>query len=593
MDGEDGDVYFEDVQLDDKDNVSLTPDALHVDPSSALTAFGSHLRTGWRSNMSLVSKPAQIDGPTMNEVERRKRFYHLHSSSTPNLRPERTASTERSYPAIASAAAASTTSLAPTRRQSVPFSDDVPQKRIVEGRYRSRREHPKGGKLRPLLLSSSDLRPPQGVQYDSFLAAGVSMTVTDANGELVVVRSPLRAEHASSTPSTTSFAIPGEPRRSSASIPQAPSPLSQSVSSLGPVAKDDVPPEEPLPETPPHTDTPETPAEAAPAPPAQAILPKANASSNLTRMPHLPPKPRAEEAKHLADFSAMMQAAKQAEKQRVLSSSSERRKRMDEEAQVRPVWDQEILPCWTRAREERKYHDLWWGGIPPSLRGRLWPRACGNNLMLSHNLFAKALAAVQAAQAADQFPASLLNAIKVDMASTLPSLRLFDEQAGPLSQDLTHLLLAYVYVRADEASQREQQSTLDLASLHDLYDLYVPGTAPIAAMLLMNISPPHALIVLMNLIASKSWLKTLHRLERRQSVDSHSRDAIQEQLQGYERVFSSLLAERMPDIYANLHKMGIRPQDYVRPWIQTMFAPWLEIDTVSRLWDIMYVLYVY
>lgn len=307
--------------------------------------------------------------------------------------------------------------------------------------------------------------------------------------------------------------------------------------------------------------------------------------TNLTRMLHLPPKPRHEEAKHLADFSAMMRASKNVQKKRIQSGEAEFRKRLEKEAQVRQVWDQEILPCWTRAREEQKYRDLWWDGIPQALRGRIWLRACGNNLMLSHNLFYQAIARIQDFLSSDKIPIAWLDEMEHDISQTLPSLRLFEADTGPLHEDLKNVLMAFAFVRADEASQREGQLTPDLFTLYEKYTIYVPGTASLAAMLLLNMTPAQALLALMNLISSKPWLKAMYKLGLRQA-DSESRSS---DLLGYDRVFNALLAERMPEIYANLHKMNIRPLEYLHGWIQTLFVPWLEIDTVSHLWDIMYV----
>ena len=87
----------------------------------------------------------------------------------------------------------------------------------------------------------------------------------------------------------------------------------------------------------------------------------------------------------------------------------------------------------------------------------------------------------------------------------------------------------------------------------------------------------------------KSWLRAIYGLQCRVDSDDHNCNTFAIQLQGYERVFNALLAERMPHIYANLHKASVRPDEYVREWIRTLFVPWVEIDTAAHLWDIMYV----
>ncbi|KAI3624578.1 hypothetical protein GLX27_003374 [Malassezia furfur] len=313
-------------------------------------------------------------------------------------------------------------------------------------------------------------------------------------------------------------------------------------------------------------------------------------SGSLTRMPHLPPKSRKEEARHLADFRAMMQRSKEAEKKREEERAALQRKKDEEAEQMRRVWDQEILPCWTRARQEQKYQALWWQGIPQPLRARLWPRAAGNNLMLPHDLFARASREAKSALAQGRFPEALCAAIDAEVSATLPSLRLFDHAAAPMHDDLRDVLYAYVFLRADEACQRLGSGVVDLASLDELFVLYVPGSASLAAMLLLNLPAPHAFLALLNLVASKAWLKAIYQLDRPQAQHpdvSRGSEPVGRQAQAFERVFNTLMAEQMPTVYANLHKAGIRTSDYVRPWIRTLFVPWLDIDTAMRVWDVM------
>ena len=313
-------------------------------------------------------------------------------------------------------------------------------------------------------------------------------------------------------------------------------------------------------------------------------------SSSLTRMRHLPPKSRKEEARHLADFRAMMQRSKEAEKKREEERAALQRKRDEEAEQMRRVWDQEILPCWTRARQEQKYQALWWQGIPQPLRARLWPRAAGNNLMLPHDLFVRASREAQSALAQGRFPEALCAAIDAEVSATLPSLRLFDHAAAPMHTDLRDVLYAYVFLRADEACQRLGSGVVDLASLDELFVLYVPGSASLAAMLLLNLPAPQAFLAMLNLVASKAWLKAIYQLDRPQAQHpdvSHGSEPVTRHAQAFERVFNTLMAEQMPTVYANLHKAGIRTSDYLRAWIRTLFVPWLDIDTAMRVWDVV------
>ena len=562
---------FVNINLDDRQTPRPTMDTLATPISN--------LRMGWMSQMSLQSHSNLPSHESLKRIQNKT----IASSSTPNL-----ALPKRNQEDVF--------------REHTPFSHTdgekiSPLKRGVEGKYRSRTEAPgSSSRLRPLLLTGKGPSPPRGVVYDSNMVPGVSMTVQDLNGELVSVRSPTKFDSSEYFPSRFSYKAVESPvpKKGSSSWKDADN-NTNAANSDTTFEMHSVSPKNSSQNV--HTGLSTVPSEKPTGSSAKMssnqIIPPLHVpkggSSNLTRMPHLPPKPRKEEAKHLADFERMMQESKQAEKRRVVSRRSELRKRQEDEEHARLVWEREIMPCWTRAREDERLWNLWWGGIPQVLRARLWPRACGNDLMLSHKIFPRALESAQRAIASGAFPDNLLEAIKNDITQTLPSLRLFDEQTGPLYQDLIDVLLAFVFVRADEASQREQLGFTDVAFVHSKYTLYVPGVANLAAILIMNLTPTQSLILLLNLIAKKCWLKAIYGLQTKSGTEDLSSKALPVELQGYERVFNALLAERMPNIYANLHKAGVLPAEYVREWVRTLFVPWVEIDTAARLWDIMYV----
>lgn len=50
------------------------------------------------------------------------------------------------------------------------------------------------------------------------------------------------------------------------------------------------------------------------------------------------------------------------------------------------IWSTEILPHWEASRKLRKTRDLWWQGLPPSVRGQVWRLAIGNDLNVTRNL---------------------------------------------------------------------------------------------------------------------------------------------------------------------------------------------------------------
>lgn len=598
--------------------VDVALDAEPVTPSQTTFEEAGSLRTSykrgprwWKSQIALgaldTSETSESSGP---EYPRRRR----HSIPGPSGGPdEDTTTTEHNVRQVPQAPTEQEMSL----HLSMPMSS-TPARKKAEGRYRSRLEEPV---QRPTFLRLATKAPhtdPRGVTYDPALEPGVSMTLEDDNGELYVVRSPKppMSPVNESQPRTTfnlsqiDQALSGyrqHPgfRNSQDTLTH---PQNDSLSTQAEIletktsedtAKDtntspngtaNLQIQHPSLSHDNNFSTKETQIRSTQSDvePSASFTGKGTPTS-LTRMPHLPPKSRKEEARHLADFTAMMRNSKLAEHKREQERHALARKQEEEAIQTRRIWNEEIMPCWIRAQQEPRYKEIWWQGIPQPLRARLWPRASGNNLMLPHDLFDRASKEARYAWSQGIIPTKISESVDTDMAKTLPSLGLFHHKGAPLWQDLRDMLYAYIFVRADEACQRLESGTVDLETLDEQFVLYVPGSASLAAMLLLNLPVSQAFIAMLNIIASYSWLHAIYQLDRCQPDNpdlSHDNQPATKQLQGYERVFNTLLAEQLPTVYANLHKSGIRTDHYLRDWIRTLFVPWLDIDTATRVWDI-------
>ncbi|SPO26764.1 uncharacterized protein UTRI_04073_B [Ustilago trichophora] len=359
-----------------------------------------------------------------------------------------------------------------------------------------------------------------------------------------------------------------------------------------------------------------------------------------TRMTTLPAKTKTEEIKHRADFERMMMAAKEVERKKREEEEERKRRRQDEQREALGRWEKEILPSWSRARKDPELGQLWWKGAPPSIRGRVWALAIGNPLMLPRNLLEQS-----EKRAAGTIPPRVLDQIDEDVEDTLPSLKLFQAN-GPLHDDLIRLCRAFVLVRmeqvaeldlagdADKAASRHQNASplsrkADLPSIsgvaqpgtttegapdeQDDYDdeyaqrgidLYQPGLASLAAVLLINMSINTAFIALLNLLHSKPWLKALYSLlptvvpaaasSKMPNLASATRKPAyalppkEKQIRGFERVLETLLADQMPKVYANLLARNVKLYRVVlRDWVSTLWSKWLDVDTVMRLWDVV------
>lgn len=350
-----------------------------------------------------------------------------------------------------------------------------------------------------------------------------------------------------------------------------------------------------------------------------------NCVESRTRMTTLPAKTKTEEIKHRTDFERMMMAAKEVERRKRDEEQERKRRRQDEQREALTRWEKEILPSWSRARGDAQLEQLWWKGAPPSIRGRVWALVIGNPLMLPRNLLEqheKRAAGKDNKSIDETIPRRVLDQIDEDIEETLPSCKLFQAN-GPLHDDLVRLCRAFVLVRieqvaeldvagdANKAASHHQSAspalhTLALASMDHLsvqvepqdeyarrgIDIYQPGLASLAAVLLINMSINTAFIALLNLIHSKSWLKALYSLLptclARTRTSADDAPPKHKAIRGFERVFETLLADQMPKVFANLLANNVKLHRVVlREWVSTLWTRWLDMDTVMRLWDVV------
>ncbi|EED80490.1 predicted protein [Postia placenta Mad-698-R] len=104
---------------------------------------------------------------------------------------------------------------------------------------------------------------------------------------------------------------------------------------------------------------------------------------NHTRPSFLPPKPRTEDKKHLADWEAMMKRSRVAEEKRRKALQERRYARERKIEESIGIWERDIVPDWTVVQRNPAMRKLWWGGIPTKLRATMWQNAAGNALVLN------------------------------------------------------------------------------------------------------------------------------------------------------------------------------------------------------------------
>ncbi|CAH6978569.1 Tbc1d14 [Phodopus roborovskii] len=137
-------------------------------------------------------------------------------------------------------------------------------------------------------------------------------------------------------------------------------------------------------------------------------------------------------------------------KETKLKEAQRRKKQLEERCKVEEsignavlTWNNEILPNWETMWCSKKVRDLWWQGIPPSVRGKVWSLAIGNELNITHELFDICLARAKERwrslstggseaenedagfSAADR--EASLELIKLDISRTFPNLCIFQQ----------------------------------------------------------------------------------------------------------------------------------------------------------------------
>ncbi|KAI0756334.1 rab-GTPase-TBC domain-containing protein [Daedaleopsis nitida] len=277
-----------------------------------------------------------------------------------------------------------------------------------------------------------------------------------------------------------------------------------------------------------------------------------------TRPTWLPPKPRAEDRKHLQDWEEMMKRSRAAEAKRREALQARRLAREQRIEDSISKWEREIVPDWTVVHRNTQLRMLWWQGIPTTLRASMWQNAVGNPLALSRDAYKTCLSRAKRALASGSFPTTVLALLEDDIATTLPSLHLFIPGKGPLYQDLKDMLCAWVVSRSDEGLG------------------YVGGIAKIAAMILINMSPVQGFIVMRNLL-ERHCLRSFYG-------GMNSKDDVE----AYYRIFDTLLADGMPKIYFNFKQHQVSPAAYLPDWLVPLFLDHLPFEACARVWDVIF-----
>ncbi|KAJ7987724.1 hypothetical protein DPEC_G00329460 [Dallia pectoralis] len=287
------------------------------------------------------------------------------------------------------------------------------------------------------------------------------------------------------------------------------------------------------------------------------------------RPANLPAKSVEEAMRHRQEYDEMVAEAKKRElreAQRKRKEMKERFKQEDSIANAMVVWNNDILPNWENMRNSRRARELWWQGLPPNVRGKVWSLAIGNELNITPELYEIFLSrakerwrsfsemgsdteADDGASLADR--ESSLELIKLDISRTFPPLFIF-QKGGPYHDLLHSVLGAYTCYRPDVG--------------------YVQGMSFIAAVLILNLTEADAFIAFANLL-NKPCQLAFFRVDH-------------DLMLKYFAAFEVFFEENLPKLFNHFLKSNLTPDLYLIDWIFTLYSKSLPLDVACRVWDV-------
>ncbi|KAL8946787.1 MAG: hypothetical protein Q9222_006865 [Ikaeria aurantiellina] len=300
-----------------------------------------------------------------------------------------------------------------------------------------------------------------------------------------------------------------------------------------------------------------------------------------TRPSWLPPKSQKEEKKHLKEYQRMMELSIEAallgpgsdspggnvEKKRAARVAVQKCADDDTKNTLLRIWEEHVLPNWDQATREPRTRELWWRGIAPRSRARVWQRAIGNELTLTETTYTMALQ--RAKQTEASFAASRgeepvkekawFDAIRRDVGVTFPELKDF-QPGGNLRQGLIDVLIAYSMYRSDVG--------------------YSHGTNLLAALLLLTLPS-----------ASATFVSLANILNRPLPLAFLTGDPAA-CAKAYSLVFA-LLEHKYPRLHTHLFspdELNIHPHELFEPMLRSNFlgpGGGLGIEAASRVWDVI------
>jgi len=275
-----------------------------------------------------------------------------------------------------------------------------------------------------------------------------------------------------------------------------------------------------------------------------------------SRPAFLPAKCPEEELHHQLLHSKLLEESQRKDQLKMMEAVKRQEEISRQEEQVTQAtktWTVDILPQWESSKKWRKTRDLWWQGLPPSVRGHVWKLSIGNDLNVTPDLFVICLerAKEKLKHSEGVGLEASVDVIKLDLSRTFPHLGIF-QHGSPFHHALDDLLSAYVCFRPDIG--------------------YVQGMSFLAAILLLNLDVADAFICFANLL-NRPLLHAFFRLDQPKMAEFYSH-------------FEALFKSQLPKLHAHFQLLNLSSDLYLQEWIYTLYSRSLPLDLASRVWDL-------
>eukprot|EP01105_Mastigella_eilhardi_P028229 TRINITY_DN9175_c0_g1_i2.p1 TRINITY_DN9175_c0_g1~~TRINITY_DN9175_c0_g1_i2.p1 ORF type:complete len:368 (-),score=98.27 TRINITY_DN9175_c0_g1_i2:114-1160(-) len=253
-----------------------------------------------------------------------------------------------------------------------------------------------------------------------------------------------------------------------------------------------------------------------------------------------------------------------ADAQRAAALEEARLKRERRIVESIPRW-REVLQNWDKQSQEKGTREMWWAGIPPSLRGKVWCKGIKNTVNATPELFkifAQTAAHTKKMLEGQDSNVTTINGkalgkagsvklIGVDLPRTFANLSFFSE-GGPLRQPLQQVLEAYVCYRPDVG--------------------YVQGMSYLVAVLLLNMEAPEAFVCMVNILHRPCY-HAFYLMDI-------------EKMDFYLAILMDATHQYLPRVYKNFVAQGVEPKMFFMEWMLTIYSKPLPMDLATHIWDV-------